>query len=76
MTTGSFENFAGTIADIGPLYPFVGSEMLLVIIAVIFWLWWHVSELRIEKREYDLEVEKFANADETERQLDDHSRHG
>lgn len=76
MTTGSFENFAGTIADIGPLYPFVGSEIFLVIAAVIFWLWWHVSELRIEKREYDLEVEKFANADETERRLDDQSRHG
>lgn len=53
MSTASFENFAGTIADIGPLYPFVGSEMILVIVAVIFWLWWHVQQLRAEQREYD-----------------------
>jgi hypothetical protein len=57
MSTASFENFAGTIADIGPLYPFVGSEMILVIVAVIFWLWWHVQQLRAEQREYDEEMD-------------------
>ena len=70
MMTGSFENFAGRITDIGPLYPFVGSEMVMCIIAVVFWLGWHISELRIEKREYKAEVEKFSNAKEIKRRLD------
>ncbi|MEM7542346.1 MAG: hypothetical protein AAF384_12300 [Pseudomonadota bacterium] len=62
MSTGRFENFAGTITDIGPLYPFVGSEMFLVIAAVIFWLWWHWAEMRIEKREYEEESEGLTKA--------------
>jgi hypothetical protein len=70
MTTGSFENFAGTLTDIGPLYPFVGSEMAMFVIALVFWLGWHISELRIEKREYDAEVEKFSDPAEIERHLD------
>ena len=60
MSTASFDNFAGSIADIGPLYPFVGSELILVIAAVIFWLWWHISEMRIEQREYEKELARAA----------------
>lgn len=71
MTTGNFEKFAGTITDIGPLYPFVGSEMVLVIIALVFWLGWHFSELRIEKREYETEVEKLSDPGAVEQHLKD-----
>ena len=53
MQTGNFENFSGTIEQIGPLYSFVGSEFALVIAAIVFWLGWHVVQLRQEKREYD-----------------------
>lgn len=56
MTTGSFDNFAGAINEIGPLYPFAGSEMILVVIGVVCWIAWHVSEMRIEQREYDDEI--------------------
>ncbi len=44
MTTGNFENWAGEIADIGPLYPFVGTEMWLVVAALIFWVGWHFTQ--------------------------------
>ena len=71
MTTGNFENFAGTITDIGPLYPFVGSEMALFIIALVFWLGWHLSELRIEKREYEDEAQKLSDPGAIERHLND-----
>ncbi|MGB1883388.1 MAG: hypothetical protein ACPHUF_05745 [Gammaproteobacteria bacterium] len=70
MSTGSFENFAGTITEIGPLYPFVGSEMILVGAAVIFWLWWHISEMRIEKREYEEEVERYGDQNAIKKRLD------
>ncbi len=42
MSTGSFENWAGDIADIGPIYPFVGSEFLLWIIGLALWIIWHI----------------------------------
>ena len=59
MTTGAFENFSGTIADIGPMYPFVGSEWLWLILAIVFWLGWHIRQIRQENREYHQEREKY-----------------
>ena len=58
MSTGNFESWGGTLTDIGPLYPFVGSEVLLSIVGLACWIGWHVWQLRIEKREYEEEVEK------------------
>ncbi|HAO24115.1 MULTISPECIES: hypothetical protein [unclassified Methylophaga] len=36
---------------IGAIYPFVGSEMLLTIAGVVFWIWWHIKQIRDENRE-------------------------
>ena len=27
----------------GSVYPFVGTEWLWLTVAIVFWLWWHVS---------------------------------
>lgn len=50
MSTGNFENWAGNIADIGPIYPFVGSEWLLVLIGVVYWIVWHVRQIGSENQ--------------------------
>lgn len=61
MTTGDFENWAGTIADIGPIYPFVGSEYMLWIIGMVLWILWHVVQSRVEKSQYDEEIRRFGS---------------
>lgn len=33
------------------IYPFVGSEVLLTIAGVAFWIWWHIKQIRDENRE-------------------------
>ena len=53
MTTASFENWAGTISEIGPIYPFVGSEILLFIIGLVTWIGWHVWQSSHETRDYE-----------------------
>ena len=63
MSTGSFENFAGTITDIGPLYPFVGSEMFMFILGVVFWIWWHVVQTKRENKLYEEEVKRYGSTD-------------
>ena len=63
MATGNIENWAGTIADLGPIYPFVGSEWLLWIIGMAFWIIWHILQSRIESRQYDDEVSRFGSKD-------------
>ena len=50
MSTGNFENWAGNIADIGPIYPFVGAEWLFVLIGVVYWIVWHIKQIGNENR--------------------------
>lgn len=52
MSTG-IENWTGNMLDIGPLYPFVGSEGLLVIVGVVVWIGWHIWQVRFESQSYE-----------------------
>ena len=37
--------------DIGPMYPFVGAELVLVVLAFFLWLGWHFLQARSETRD-------------------------
>lgn len=39
--------------EIGALYPFVGTEVLLVILGVLLWLVWHLLDIRGEGKEFE-----------------------
>jgi len=58
MTTANFENWAGNISEIGPIYPFVGSEVLLLIVGVVTWIGWHIWQSIIETRTYEEEKQR------------------
>jgi len=73
MSTGNFENFAGTITEIGPLYPFVGTEMLWFILGLVFWIWWHVVQTKRETREYEEEIKRFGGAESLNKIIDKES---
>ncbi|PVZ06950.1 hypothetical protein [Actinomycetospora cinnamomea] len=45
--------------DIGALYPFVGSEVLLVVVGIVLWLAWHVRQIVIENQEYRRALELY-----------------
>ena len=59
MNTGDVESWSGTIADIGPIYPFVGTEGLLVIGALVCWIAWHVVQAARESKAWDEDLRKF-----------------
>jgi hypothetical protein len=50
MTTGNFSDWNGNMFDLGPLYPFVGWEVPMVIICLAFWIGWHFLQIRMENR--------------------------
>ncbi len=60
MTLEEVGNWSGNITDIGPLYPMVGSEGILVLIGLVFWIGWHIWQFRMENANYqdDLETMK------------------
>ena len=59
MSTGSFADWAGSIADIGPIYPFVGIEGFLVLAGVVFWVLWHIVQIRREQQRLKAEDKEF-----------------
>lgn len=63
MSTNGITSWAVDLKDIGAIYPFQGTEMLLVIAGVVFWLGWHIVQLRQEAADlrYD---EQHANKKE------------
>jgi hypothetical protein len=71
MTTGNFTDWGGNMTELGPLYPFVGSEMLLVLLLVIFWVGWHVVQVRSETRQHEAEARSLRQGDNLHRVLEE-----
>ena len=63
MNTGSFSDWNGAMFDLGPIYPFVGWEMPMVIVLAIFWIGWHVVQIRGENRQLEQEARRLREGD-------------
>jgi len=70
MSTGNFANWDGNVMDIGPIYPFVGWEGLMVVLAVIFWVGWHVMQIKMENRQVDEETTALSKQGNLQKALD------
>ena len=70
MSTGNFANWDGNLVDIGPIYPFVGWEGLMVVLAVIFWVWWHIMQIRQENKQVEDETAALAQQGNLQKALD------
>lgn len=53
MSTTMVESWAVDLANVGPIYPLVGSEAIWVILGVAFWIIWHVWQIRFETKTYN-----------------------
>ena len=58
MSTGLVDNWLN-IDTFGPIYPFVGTEMLLTIVGFAFWIGWHVWQLKKESAEFKEDIENI-----------------
>lgn len=63
MTT-NVDTWAADISQIGAIYPFVGSEVFLWIVGLVFWLGFHVWQMRHEAAELESDA-KAASHPET-----------
>lgn len=70
MSTGSIENWFGNMAELGPLYPFVGTEFLWFWVGVVFWIAWQISCTRAENAKYAEELKKHGNPASLKKLLD------
>jgi hypothetical protein len=55
MSTGNVTSWDGNIPDIGPIYPFVGWEGFMAVLCVIFWVGWHIWQIKVENKRLERE---------------------
>ena len=60
MSTG-LETWNQSILDIGPAYPFAGTEMLLAIVGIASWIIWHIVQIKSENQTYEEEKRAFSD---------------
>lgn len=70
MSTNGITSWAVDLKDVGAIYPFQGSETLLVILGLIFWVGWHVWQIRLESAEIEKEMKAVPRHDETHKAID------
>ena len=75
MSTTAVETWAGAdLSQIGPIYPMVGTEFVLFLIGLAFWLWFHVSQARIEKKEFEADEEAARDPKRLQRVFDEEAQ--
>lgn len=64
MTTTGVSSWAVDLAEVGAIYPFQGMELILLIIALVFWIWWHIVTFRMEFNRQDEKIRKYGGSEE------------
>ena len=70
MSTNGMESWAVDLKDVGAIYPFQGSEVLMVILGLAFWIAWHVIQTRQETAEINADMAADRSGDETRKAID------
>jgi hypothetical protein len=70
MSTNGMENWAVDLKDVGAIYPFQGSEVLMVIIGLAFWIGWHILQTRQESAEIEADMAADRSGEETRAAID------
>ena len=75
MSTTQVETWAGAdLSQIGPLYPMVGSETILFILGLAFWLLFHIMQARIEKSEMEADEAAARSPERLQRVFEDEAK--
>lgn len=70
MSTNGLTSWAVDLKDVGAIYPFQGTEVLMVILGFAFWIGWHILQLRQEEAEIKSEMEADQRGEEARDLID------
>lgn len=70
MSTNGMTSWAVDLKDVGAIYPFQGTEVILVILGLAFWIGWHIVQTRQENAEIDSDMKADRSGEETKAAID------
>lgn len=71
MSTGVIDSWAVDLANVGPIYPWVGSEGVMFIIALVLWIAWQIWQIKFESDTYREEADKYATPENLKKMVSD-----
>ena len=63
MSTTPIETWAIDLAEVTNIYPWVGLEGLMAVVAIALWIAWHIWQCRFESNTYREDIEKHATSE-------------
>jgi hypothetical protein len=64
--------WAVDLANVGAVYPWIGYEVIMVLVAVALWILWHVLQLRQENEELAEDIRRYGDKESIRKALDEH----
>lgn len=62
-STTPITTWAVDLADVTLIYPFVGWEVAMTIVAVALWIGWHIWQVQFENATYKEDIAKHATSE-------------
>lgn len=72
MSTIGLENWAVDLKDVGAIYPFQGTEGIMVVAGLVFWVGWHILQMRQESAEIAEAMQTDVRGDAARKLIDDY----
>ena len=69
-STNGMTSWAVDLKDVAAIYPFQGSEFIMFILGLIFWIGWHILQLRVEATEVEHELSADESGEKTRAAID------
>jgi flagellar biosynthesis regulator FlaF len=64
--------WAVDLKDVGAVYPLLGWELIMVLIAVALWILWHILQIRQENQDYAEDIKLYGSKESIKKALDEH----
>jgi hypothetical protein len=64
--------WAVDLKDLGAVYPWVGLELIMVLVAIAAWILWHIIQISQENRQFAEDIKKYGGKESIKKALDDH----
>jgi hypothetical protein len=64
--------WAVDLANVGPVYPWIGFELIMVLVAVALWILWHVIQIRQENAELERDIRLYGDRESIKKALEEH----
>ena len=64
--------WAVDLANVGAVYPWIGYELIMVLVAVALWILWHIVQIRQENKELAEDIRLYGDRESIKKALEEH----